>query len=321
MSSRYRQLTAFAASILVIATVAAAVPAAAAPASVDRTVASETVAPGGTASVTVNVTMDEDGGSLSLNEEFSGPVASADVTSVTVDGASADPVLQEADTNGAVVTLTETAPGAAVEITYEVVATDSEGTIELTGTVSGSGTDKPIGTSAVNVQTDPLAANSTVAATEVAANDTTTAEIAIENPRSELSVDQTFSPAVANASVSMTEVDGEPVDPVVAEANPNGSVVTFDGLSNASNATVVVEVTMPDTIGTSIELSGTVTSGTDDVTVEPRSVSVVDPDPVSRYDDDGDGIEINELGTAAGAYATGELSIVELGEVASAYAA
>jgi PGF-CTERM protein len=140
-------------AVLVIASVGAtALPVTAAVDSADRSTPGS-VAAGGTATVTVTATMDGDGGAFSLTEEFGGNVAGASVRSVTVDGSDASPIIANANTDAAVVTLASTGPNAEVEVTYEVEATDANGEITIDGTVDGNSTIE-LGTDRITVGAD-----------------------------------------------------------------------------------------------------------------------------------------------------------------------
>jgi hypothetical protein len=138
---------------------------------------------------------------------------------------------------------------------------------------------------------------------------------------------ETFDPAVENATVDRVSVEGlGSVTPVIANADRNGVVVTLDGLSAGARVTVEYTVSIPDSVteGTVYAVGGNVSSGTtrstgsDDLTVRESAFDGA----AARYNADGnDVIDITELGAAASDYATGGLTIVELGDVAAAYAA
>jgi len=108
------------------------------------------ISTGGTATVTVEVTMDGDGGPLSVNENFSGAVTDASIVSVTVDGSSASPIIAKANTDAAVVAMAGLGSNADVAVTYELDATASAGAITITGNVSSNGTGS-LGTDVVAV--------------------------------------------------------------------------------------------------------------------------------------------------------------------------
>ncbi|RKS75849.1 major cell surface glycoprotein (TIGR04216 family) [Haloarcula quadrata] len=138
------------AAIMVSSVVAlSAGPAAAAVSTGDRT-APDSVAAGETATVTATATMDSNGGPLTLSESFSG-VASAQITDVSVNGASTNPTVSAADANGAVVTLGDTEANADVEVTYEVTAADSASDVTITGDLTGNGT-VDLGTTTITVE-------------------------------------------------------------------------------------------------------------------------------------------------------------------------
>ncbi len=118
----------------------------------DRNISDSEVSPGGEATVTTTVNMDSDGGSLTISEEFSPEVQSASIDSVTVDGEDADTIIAEADSTGAVVTISSVPADATVELTYTVTTADSEDmTYEITGTASSG--DDEVNTGSTTLET------------------------------------------------------------------------------------------------------------------------------------------------------------------------
>lgn len=65
--------------------------------SADRTVADAEVSPNGETTVTTTVTMDDNGGSLTVNEMFSPAFQDVTIDSVTVNGNDASPVVSAAE--------------------------------------------------------------------------------------------------------------------------------------------------------------------------------------------------------------------------------
>lgn len=321
MTGRLRTL-AITTVIILAATGVAITPALAAPVDGERS-APASVAPGDTATVTVNVTMDSEGGSLTVNETFSGPIESASIQSVQVDGSDANPVVEVADPDGAVVTLSSTGPNATVTVKYQITASTSTGSITITGVPEGSGESIDLGTTTIEVQQDPLTASSSLNDQTLKPGQSATVTTSVDNPGSELTVNHTFSKAVGSASVGSVTVNGNSASPTVSTADANGSIVTLENLSSTDTISIDITVGMADdaTIGDQIAITGQASSGNDTVSLDAGSIEVVDPDPVKRYDRNGDGsIEISDLGSAATDYALGDLSITELAKIAAAFA-
>jgi hypothetical protein len=290
-----------------------------------RTVETTAIEPGETTTVTVSTVTGPDGGALTLNESFDGPVQDAALVNTTINGEEAgigDYATTAADSSGVVVLLQGLPGNATVVVTYEVTANDSTGVIAVDGRFTDSEDQVSPDRTTIDVAADPLTANQTVDEAEVVPGETITATVTVTNPRSNLTVDHAFEPALANTSISAT-VDGSSVLPVVAADSPNGTVVTLDGLNASETVSVSVTVTVPETVsaGTNVTISGDVTSEDATAEFETRTVSVVEPDPLERFDPGEDGIGISDLGKAADAFARGELTIAELGEIASAFAA
>jgi len=168
-----------------------------------------------------------------------------------------------------------------------------------------------------------FAANRTLASSSVAPNGTTTVTLQAVANGSSVTFQEAFGPAVANATVSSTTVDEDAVTPVLSEANGSEVVVTLDGLTEGDAVAVTYQLSVGSnaTAGSVYNVSGNVTSGseqqlpTDQLTVE-QSGGVVE-----QYDGNSDGtITIRELGAAAADYANDVIDIRALGKVAAAYA-
>jgi len=264
------------AALMVASVFAAAAPASAAVASGDRTVSSTTVAPGGSTTVTVTATMDGDGGSLSLNEFFSGEVAGAAVRNVTVDGSSASPIIANANENTAVVTLSGLPANANVEVTYVVNATSSTGMIDINGNLSGDGTID-LGTDAISVESSTSAiesADRTADSSVSAGGDASvTVSARLNASGGGFSLNEAFSGDIADASIDNVTVDGSSASPIIANANSNAAVVTLASVPGNANVEVTYTVTAASTSPGSITIegnassSGTVDLGTDTVSV------------------------------------------------------
>jgi hypothetical protein len=102
---------------------------------VTRTVSADEVAPND--QVTVTTEMTGVSGAVSTTSSYDPQVASATVQSVTVNGASANPILSEATANGSTVTLGDVGTDATVRITEELtVGEETDVTHSITGNVT-----------------------------------------------------------------------------------------------------------------------------------------------------------------------------------------
>lgn len=142
---------------------------------------------------------------------------------------------------------------------------------------------------------------------------------------SALTINETFSPAVGNISITSVTVDGNPRTPIVKAAESQGAVVTMNGLEPGQTVTVRYNITVPENteIGTSYLIAGTVTSG-DEASLDSDQLTVEEDSPLEGiagdYDNNNDGeISVSELGQAAIDYSTGEVSLTELAQVAAVY--
>lgn len=316
----------FLVAIMLCAVAAVSMPAAGAVASSERIIDTTTIEPGEQTTVTVRSQLDSEGTGYSFEESFSGPVADAEVTSVTVGDADASTIIETASTDGIVVTLaSRDLATTEVSVQYTVTANSSTGTITITDGEASSATADG---SEIVVVENPLRINQSVDVPEPSPGETTVVTTTIENPRSTVSVTQSFEPAVADATLTGVSRHGESsagsVDPIVAEAGPNGSVTTIEGAEISDTLRLQTELTVPEdaTDGTQYTVVGNVTSGatTRSEATATASIRVVGS-PVDRYAGTDGSVGITDLGTAAGDYAAGELSLSELATVAGEYAA
>lgn len=298
--------------------------AAAAPDSASRTVGNDTIAPGETTNVTVTVEMDGNGGPLTLNESFSPGFASASIQSITVNGQAANPLISAANANGAVVSFSGISGNATVTVTYQVTAGNRTNiTHEIIGEVVGSNTTVNLGTDAITVRQDPLRATQSVTDTTVAPGKSTTVSVTIQNPRSRLTLNQSFVPGFASVSIDRVAVNGNTTKTILRASESVGAVVTLEGLSTTDTVRITTTVTIPTnaSTGATFTVSGMVSSGTQTAPLSSKTISVVNPGPVAQFDINGDNqIQIQELGRAAAAFSNNKLTITELAEVAKAFA-
>jgi len=303
-----------------LALTAAAAPAAAVN-ETSRSVDSQTVAPGGTATVTF--TAQASGGSLTVNEEFSGEVRSAEYVSATIDGEAAGvsdfAIAPQATANGLVASFQGLSEGATVAVTYELTANESTGEMAIDGRATDSAGNESVQTT-IDVVEAPLVVSQSLDSAEVAPGETVTVTASVDNAAGNLTVTHEFDPALANVSVTDTAVANESVLPIVAASEANGTVVTLENATGM--ATVTIEATVPEntSAGTEVAVSGDVTASDRSTTFDTQTVTVVEADPVDRFAGNDGTIDISDLGNAAKTFANGDLSIAELGQIASAFA-
>jgi len=107
--------------------------------SVSRSPSSSEIAPGEAVTLTTEITGVS--GSVSTSSTYQPPVASATVRSVTVNGASVNPILSEATANGSTVTLGDVGSDVTVTITEELtVSEELNVTHQITGDVTAGET-------------------------------------------------------------------------------------------------------------------------------------------------------------------------------------
>lgn len=102
----------------------------------DRSLDSDSVAPGGDVSVTLTVEFDHDHSSVSIQDGWTGPVSAGDIDSVTVGGTEVDPFFSNANDESMTVALQDVEAGQSIVVTYTVtVDSDATGgaTVEFTG--------------------------------------------------------------------------------------------------------------------------------------------------------------------------------------------
>lgn len=280
--------------------------------------APDTVGVGENATVTVTVATGS-GGPFSLSETFDGPVAGAAVRNVTVDGSPANPILDVADQNGSVVTLTNTPPNATVAVTYVIQAGNTTGQVNITSDRGGPATTIDV------VTRPPITGLSRRVPAGVNVTETATVTVSATTNASggPFALAERFGGGVANATVRNVTVTGTPVSPAVVRANASGASVEL-GQTAPGGTVEVTYAVEPATTAGQITIDGSVSSGgatfglgTDSITVRACGLSPV----AIQYETSGDcAVDVAELGRAASDYAAGTLTIGDLGRVAAAYA-
>ncbi len=162
----------------------------------------------------------------------------------------------------------------------------------------------------------------TVSPNEVAPGEEVTITTELSGVGGPVSTSSSYEPQFDEAAVQSVTVDGDPANPVLSEATPNGSTVTLSDVGTEATVTTIEELTAPQETDLTYEITGEATSGETTTEFNPLSIPVTEPQSVvERYDTDNDGnISITELGAAGSDFASGELSITELGEIGAAFA-
>jgi hypothetical protein len=162
----------------------------------------------------------------------------------------------------------------------------------------------------------------TVSPNEVAPGEEVTITTELSGVGGPVSTSSSYEPQFDEAAVQSVTVDGDPANPVLSEATPNGSTVTLSDVGTEATVTTIEELTAPQETDLTYEITGEATSGETTTKFNPLSIPVTEPQSVvERYDTDNNGnISITELGAAGSDFASGELSITELGEIGAAFA-
>jgi hypothetical protein len=117
---------------------------------VTRTVSSDEVAPG--EEVTVTTEIPQASGAVSITSSYEPPVSEATIQSVTVGGASGDPIISEATANGSTVTLGDVGSDVTVTVTESLtVGEETDVTHEITGEVTAGETTTEVDPETVTV--------------------------------------------------------------------------------------------------------------------------------------------------------------------------
>lgn len=316
-------------AILVICSVVGfALPATATVTNSERT-ADSSVAPGEEITVTVSSELDSEETGYVLQEKISGSYDSVSFQSATIGGEQAgitDFAAGPATSDGTVFfTLSgQEYADTTIKTTYTVTANDSEGTITITDGESSSAT---AGTTEIAITEDPLTLKQSASSTELSPGDSTNITATIDNPRTRLSLNQSYQPEVASASISRVAKRNSntnvALQPVVASATSNLSTVTVNELTLSDTVVVKTNITVPEdaSVGSQYNIESKVTSGsTGELTNTTQLTIVKSQDPVDQYAGEDNEVGINDLGSAGRAYASQELSIDELAAIAKAYA-
>jgi hypothetical protein len=161
-----------------------------------------------------------------------------------------------------------------------------------------------------------------VSPNEVAPGEKVTVTTELSGVSGPVSTSSSYEPQFDEAAVQSVTVDGDPANPVLSEATPNGSTVTLSDVGTEATVTTIEELTAPQETDLTYEITGEATSGETTTEFNPLSIPVTEPQSVvERYDTDNDGnISITELGNAGKEFALGNITITELGKVGQAFA-
>lgn len=136
-------------------------------------------------------------------------------------------------------------------------------------------------------------------------------------------VNETFAPGFASASIASVQVNGTDASPTLQQASSEQVLVTLSELSPPARIEVTYTVTISEETdpGTTFVFEGRVTAGETTPLGTDQLAVVEQKGPVERFDENNDGsISLPELTNAAAAFARGEVDLPELTEVATAFA-
>jgi hypothetical protein len=193
-----------------------------------------------------------------------------------------------------------------------------------------AGDQQATATDTVEVATTPgsdVGVTRTVSSQEVAPNEEITVRTEISGVSGEIALNTTHDPGVRTATIQSVTVNGVSVDPTLATAGPQGSVVAIKDVGSSATVVVSKQITVANNEGVTHSITGDVSTSDRDTTIvfDPVSVRVTadqgSPSVVDEYDTDGDGeISVVELGQAGQDYAAGKLTITELGKIGGNFA-
>lgn len=284
----------------------------------DRIVGATEVAPGESIQVTITATVNST--RATVNDTFRPAFADVTLDSIQVDGEDATPVLQQASDDQLLVALDGLSAGSTIEVTYTVeIPDDAEvgTTFRMDGrVVAGDDTFVP-DLDQLTVSLGEREVSQTTVSPGGMAQATVTATVSTNRT----TIDETFSPAFASASIRSVKVDGSEVDPTLQQASGEQVLVTLSGLSGTSEITVVYKVTVADdaSVGSTFTISGSITAGAR-ASLGSNQLTVVEP-PTERFDKNDDNqIDLGELTDGATSFAAGEIGLDDLTELATEFA-
>lgn len=247
----------------------------------DRTIETDSVDPGESVMVTVEMTVTSDGERFSLEEAFSPAVEQADPVEITYNGESALPVAFVGDEETVVAALEEDfQDGDTITITYELTVpgdsdpgeefsiegeagVDDQVDVAVTGddrlTIDGDDIDDPVGVETADrtVTTDVVNPNDII---EIVV------EIAIDGAGDRFSLTEEFTPEFADTDPVSIEYNGESVtDPVTFVGDGDAVVVALEEAFEAGDTiTAIYEVKIPDDVDPGEEFAIDGEAGIDD---------------------------------------------------------
>jgi len=216
---------------------------------------------------------------------------------------------------------------ATVDVTVDV-PDDASGTYsgEIGVTTAQSSTSVPLSVSVSSDDSGSITVTRSLSRTSVGPGEAVSVTATITSPGSGFTLNETFTPPFGTASLGDVLVDGSTVDPLVGASTADGAVVTLNGISAGQEVVIDYSVVVPQgaETGDTFDIEGTITAGDTEQTV-PADTITVSGDPfsgvVADYNtDDDDDIDISELAAAASDYASGDLPISDLAEIAQVFA-
>ncbi|ERG96435.1 S8 family serine peptidase, partial [Haloquadratum walsbyi] len=188
---------------------------------------------------------------------------------------------------------------------------------------TSTSTPKPTQTvTPIPAPSDDITITRSSSATEVIPGAKVTVTTRVTNASGSVSINANYTPPVHSAQVTEVTVNGNTASPIISEATIDGGVVVSDNLDTGATVSITEELTVSETAETTHTITGNVTTDNTTASADALNISVIIPDtPAERYDSNGDGnIDIIELEQAGNDFASGELTIAELGQVGRAFA-
>jgi hypothetical protein len=278
--------------------------------------------PGSAVTVTVTATPDDGTSGFSFTHEFNQSVGSASDLTVQAAGSTVNPIIGQANADGATVTLGsgDVTAGEQITIEYTITTEGTDGkTVSITGDVTNRiQEDLPERSYTTTASpTSPINVTRNISAEEVLPGEEVRVTTEVSGVSESVSTTSSYDPEVASATIQSVTVNGASANPLIEEASQNGSTVTVD-VGTDSTVTITETLTVGSETDVTHSITGDVTAGEATAEADPVSVTVISV--VDKYDADNNGdISIIELGQAGQAYADGELTIIQLGAVGAAY--
>jgi major cell surface glycoprotein (TIGR04216 family) len=193
---------------------------------------------GGSTTVTTTATVGPTG-RIGITEVFSPAVRTADITSVTVDGDPAAPLVATADETGTAVAFQDLAPGATVTVEYTLGVADDDQTYDLTGQVVSGAQTVQFDETTVTAGTG---APGTISAGGRVRWDLDLSELNTQDVTIRVTGSDDFDNGAARSQSSLTIMPDEPRLAIGSQRPSRGqesSVTVVDGVGGATYAVLV----------------------------------------------------------------------------------